>query len=620
MRKIIASKFELDLSGFKLVDTEQNSNMADTMFAKISYPFEIDLTDELNVSLDFIREYTTRPETIYDVFYVHFDKMEKGTLELEEISDNKLSCVLTYGLEQFPSWDKKLSELSLDKFELQNNLTIYQHAQAIIGQTWPTANYNFPQVHTDKIDTDDDVWFAFEKIINNRKDGAFLVNDVDLVEEITYNRNIMQPMPYLFHILEKGVQDAGFNLTGDILLDQKLKKQVVYADVSYYTTVEQNSVPIMIMSEEHIETGFVTTTYNPFIMSNDSWNITFAWSKFKKTIQIDNPGKYRIVGQVTMFMIPNVFCRLVIKYRNTIILQWGNSANYSGKLNLSINAVFETLADILPNEITVEIYQRKTSEQMIVQLDVNPIRLHDNSGQAIATVINKNEIDLTRAVPDMTFGDLIKILKNWFNYSFDVVDTNVVMNLIKKATPGNTIVNLERFEVKRVLRKFQKGMSFLLKFADVDSKEFVFLPVFQSVSGVVNTNYITNDKTNSIEINGLPLPLFTRNSVQTAYGFENSNSKLYLVKYDGLFGGNNLAQDNSELLLPAVHESNWLDWMNFRINAISYKMIFKAAAIDISNLNVKSEIYSYQNNHLIKSLQRTEISPDIMEVELETET
>ena len=102
MRKIISSKFELDLSSFKLVDTEQNSNMADTMFAKTSYPFEIDLTDELNVSLDFIREYTTRPETIYEVVYSHFDKMEKGTLEIGVKESASLTNLITLKVYEFP--------------------------------------------------------------------------------------------------------------------------------------------------------------------------------------------------------------------------------------------------------------------------------------------------------------------------------------------------------------------------------------------------------------------------------------------------------------------------------------------------------------------------------------
>jgi hypothetical protein len=41
------------------------------------------------------------------------------------------------------------------------------------------------------------LWNGFEGIINNRVDGV-LTNTVDTVEDVTYNRNVMQPLPYGF--------------------------------------------------------------------------------------------------------------------------------------------------------------------------------------------------------------------------------------------------------------------------------------------------------------------------------------------------------------------------------------------------------------------------------------
>jgi len=61
MRKLIHSKFELDLSPFKVSDTEENNWFSDSFFTKYSFPFEIDLTDDLDIALEFISQYNTIP-------------------------------------------------------------------------------------------------------------------------------------------------------------------------------------------------------------------------------------------------------------------------------------------------------------------------------------------------------------------------------------------------------------------------------------------------------------------------------------------------------------------------------------------------------------------------------
>jgi hypothetical protein len=47
-----------------------------------------------------------------------------------------------------------------------------------------------------------------------------------------------------------------------------------------------------------------------------------------------------------------------------------------------------------------------------------PIRFRNQDGSPIISTLNLNEIDLKKVVPDMTFRDLIMIIKNWKNYEF----------------------------------------------------------------------------------------------------------------------------------------------------------------------------------------------------------
>lgn len=616
MRKIIHSKFELDLTPYKITEIEKNAAFSDSLFSKVTYPFQIDLTDQVNLQFDFIKDYTTRSETVYDVVHSHNDKLEFAKLYIEEIVDDKLQVVLEIGMEQFPSWEKNLSDLSLEKFELPDGVTIYDHAETIITQSWPDVNYNFPQIHTDKIDTEEDEsWFAFERIINNRKDGAFLENDVDLVEEEVYNRNIMQPLVHPLHILQRGVIDAGFTLAGEILNEPRLQKKYLYGDVEYYNAINQESTSIILMSEDRDEMGTIEVP-NSFYSSS-----YYDYEKFTKVYPISNPGKYRIVGNLYVYPIFNTaFTKVKIKYRNQTLYS-KSSFNFIGvatKWRLKINLIFETLVDLEPNDITVEIFHKKTNEKIIVQLDINPIRLHDATGNAIANIINVNEIDLPKAVPSMTFGEFVKIIKNWLNYNFILKDNVVYMDKIKINTLPSDIISLEEFEVKKPQRIFKKRMSFLLKFAEYDKKEYTFKEVYQDFDGISTEGFITDDETNTIEINALPLPLLLRNEVQTAYAFETNSSKAYFVHYDGLVDGKNLSQDCSDLLLQEVHTDHWLDWMNFRIKSIDFKWSFIAHYMKILYLKSFSAVYCYQNNHIVTQLTKTEISPDVYQIEIET--
>lgn len=627
MRKVIHSNFELDLSSKKITDISENPIFSDKFSTKYSYPIEIDLEDDLDIAFGFISFYnSSNPLTLIDVTYVHNDVLSPAVLEVEEIQGKKMQITISWGFEEFPSWNKKLSELSLDRFEVTN---IYTHAAGIISQTYPAVNYNFPQIHTDKIDTNDDIWFAFEKILNNYKEGAFLENFVDTVEDITYNKNIMQPLPYLLHVLKKGFEDGGYTLEGSFVNHPLIKKICIYTDATYFTTFEQESYSIMKMSEEgviserQIEGTFtIQPTFQwqqPQIITNPTQRV----ATFTSVTTISAPGKYRIIGKVSLHSMRFLSSTIKVKYRNTVIHSQNiglfNSRINGLKIEKNIDIVFETLTDLQPNEITIESEQYPTSDKLIFDISINPIRLHDTSGEAIPTVLNPNQIDLTRAVPDITFGDLITTLKNWFNLNLDYESNNAYLNFTQDDIDLARLKDFNLFEVMEPLRKLQKGNSYVLKFQDVNSKEYSFVPVYHSFDTISNSGYVVNEKTTEIQINGYPLPLAFRNGIQTAHAFEESNDKLQFVIYDGLTSGINIAKDPTQLLLPSVHENFWKKFFNRRINSQPFTWSFLADSFEILGLNVKDKLSCYSNIHLIKSISKTEIEPEIFEVEIETE-
>lgn len=607
MRKLIHSKFELDLTPFKISDTEENNWFSDSFFTKYSFPFDIDLTDDLDIAFDFISFYNSSPQTYYELLYVHNNRIEKAIFEIESHQE-KLSSTLRFGFEQLPSFDKKLSELSLDKFDLPEGTTIYQHAESIITQTWPAVNYNFPQIHVDKYDPTDDLWNGFENIINNRVAGAFLTNTVDTVEDITYNRNVMQPLPYWIHILQRGMIDDGYTLAGKILTDPRLQKACLFGDVDYYgKPTFQEAIPAYQMSDDYTEINY-----------NNAQRIKAA--KYYFNANLAAPGKYNILGTFTLETFPKVYCSFVIKYRNTVIYNFNVKGTlFNRTISVDIDIDFETLVDLNPNFITIESYQVFTVDKVIFDLSILCLRLNDSTGVAVPTVSNENKIDLTRAVPNINFEEFIKVVKNWFNYDLTIIGKLAIMNPIEDEINYQNTEDLQFTEVKRPLRKFSQGTSFLLKFADIDTKDFKFLPVFHNKESVINSNFITNDKTTTIEINALPLPLLTRKGIQTAFALETNDSKVFLVPYNGIYNGNNLAQPIVEYELPAVHLQYWKKWFNFRINSHGFTWGFRIWNEGIKNLKAKTKIFAYKKFHIIKTINKTEIEPNLYEVEIETE-
>lgn len=606
MRKLIHPKFELDLSGFELSDNEENNWFSDSFFSKYSFPFDIDLTNELDEATGYISQILSSiTETYFEVKYVHNNTIEDAIFEVEAF-EKTASCVVRYGLEQLPSFDKKLSELSLEKFDLTGGQTIFEHAQTVITKKWPEVNYNFPQVHVDKYNPDDELWTGFQKILNNRVGGAFLENTVDTVEDITYNRNVMQPLPYWIHILQRGMADGGFTLGGQILSDPRLQVACLYADVDYFKKPAlQEPVEIIQMSEDAI-------------------SVVNGRSKYFARRELLTPGKYNISGTVKAMRWANFNAYCVIKYRDQEL--WNQRASgtdmwHGSELrSYDIDLDFETLVDLDINDITVENYQPQTWETPIIDLLISLVRVNDSTGVAIPTVINENKVDLTKSVPNKTFVEFVKDVKNYFNYDLSVSGKMAIMDRIDSKLNTSDTLDFRFSEVKYPQIKYNSGISFLLKFQDIESTEIKYLPVFHNKDVIVNSNFTVNEKTTTIEISALPLPLLTRNSVQTAYAFESNDSKSYLVNYDGMFNGNNYSKPIDDYLLPSVHAEYWKKWFNFRIKAKGLSWNFKEWIENIYTLTAKSKIFAYNKFHIIKTINKTEVVPDLYDVEIETDT
>lgn len=610
MRKIILSKGEIDLSNLKLTDTQQNSMFTDGFFAKTTFPFEMILTDELEQQFDFISDYNTSVDTVYDATYVHNAKQEKAKLEITQIVGLKMSPVIQYGFDEFPSFNKKLSELSLDNFDLPIGTDIYQHANTIITQTWPNVNYNFPQIHTDKYDTSDDIFTHFEKIINNRKNGLFEKNTFDPSNNVSYNKNIIQPLPYALHILKQGFLDGGFILAGNVLSDELLKRATVYGDVDYFK------------NNDGIVTDTITIYHNEHITVSPNSNGS-SFCTYEKSVILEKPGIYLITGFNSLQRQPSIGTTEFgyFELNGTIVTNSGDNPYLDIDNNL-IAQYDHYITCTVPNSTLTAIVGSNPflpDTRLIFEVEITLISENVN-GEYLPSLLNENKIDLRKAVPDITFGEYVTFIKNYLNYDISGIDGDTIfVNKVEEKFNSPAIKDFSMHDQLKPVRKFKQGISFLLKFQDIESKEYEYKKVFQNKDNVMYTGYTSDaEKTSTIEINGLPLPLLTR-GVKTAHAFEQNSSKVYIVPYNGLTGGLNVSLPITDYLLENVHPLYWYLWFKFRINSKTFEWNFISDKEEFTNLTVKDMIHAYRNFHFIKSLTKTEIKPGLFEYELETE-
>lgn len=603
MRKVIHSNFELDLSIFKITDTSENPIFSDQFSAKYSFPIEIDITDDIDKAFGFISFHNANEALTYiNVKYVHNNELSDAVLEVQEVAQ-KLNVLISWGFEEFPNWSTKLSDLTLQKFDVSN---IYDHCLTIVDLTWPNVNYNFPQIHTDQFDTDSETWASFQKIMNHMVGGVFPDNYVDDVENIIYNRNIIQPLPYLLYLLKVGFEDAGKTISGDFLENELVKKCCVFSPNYSFLVNELEYFNLTVVANEYYE-----EFYNHQIKC------------FKEIVVSEIAGNYAIVGKVTRRTSFND-SYLEIKVNGNIVWSLYSQAGYNGNGGGTVHEHDIQILISLPAGLNKVSFYTNQGEQYymdreVCNIDINTINPLGGAGEDIPTIYNENKVDLTRVVADITFGELITTCKNWFNINFDYQTSNVDINFIQDIVINAATKDLSNTEIKYPVRKYNKGNSFLLKFKDVDSEIYKFLPRFHSFETITSENYTVDEKTSPIEINGLPLPLMDRNGSKTAHAFENDTSKLYLVIYDGLTSGKNIAKDPTDLLIPRIHEVFWQKWFNRRLNAVNYLWTYIADSIELINFNVYNKVHAYKNIHLIKNIQKTEVKPDLFEVEIETE-
>lgn len=608
--KILHSSFEIDLSSYKVSISEENHWFSDRYLSKFVIPITVELSDDLAAKLGDILSYNSKSRKTYlEVYFFHNGNEHEAIMEVEELVGREATINVRFGFEEVPNYDKPLKDLPLQEVELSEE-TIYEHATTKIGQTWPTTNYNFVQVHCNQFDVESEKWKHYEGLINKRVGSNWTENEYDEIEDEQVNRNIMQPQPYLMHVLETGFSDAGFTMAGDFMLDNKFRKALMSEISEYYSTIN-------IESEE-------------FTLTMDEFDSTFNFDEgfyglYDKRTNLSEFGRYKIAGNLTIrkyygYGEVKIYVDGVLKYNWGI--DFGERGTFTRQVDFNFN-YFSGAGEIKVTSINLAGFEWEGityNESLIADLTISQLAKYDGSGNLLPTLLAPEKIVLKECVPDMTFGELLTILKNWKNLDLQFIGQTVYLQFIDSQLPVVDAIDLSDFEIEKPRRIFSKGDTYLLKFQDLSSEEYTFDSIFIKQGELFINDYTTNDDTTEIIINSVPLPIATKKNITTADHFLDDKSRLKLIVFDGSTASNNLAEDVEELLIPSVYVNHFENWLNLRLNAQGFSWSFIMTDEQLRKIGIRNKVFAYKNNHVIKNINKDLVSRGIWNVELETLT
>ena len=593
----------LDISKQKISVQENNSKVSDKSFSKIMFPFET-MADE-----NFIEQFGDFPS--YET--VNLDTEVPGNLEFEgrlstaklniiDITGIKLTGQSEYGLEEVPNFEKKLSELPLENFPVGD---IYTYAKSICEKKYPQTNFNFPRIYTTKYSPDTALWDAFNGYYNDLNEAGTEMrrNYIDGDGNV-FNQNIIHPCPHILYLLKAGFEDAGFQLDGDILTDADLAQRWVFSGTEYFSTLMQRRKKI-------------TLTCNDYVIIDTAGQMNGA--EYIAHLQLFKKGRYKLRGRVNLYwsrkVMPRVSCDL---YLNDVKI-WNRSSKNDIEESFSID-INVTEDDALLRWEGRSAFQ--TGENFnILEMEAIGESLEeiDEPGEESDVVTNLNIVDLKKAVPEITFGELVNTIKNWFNYDIESKDKVIFMNKIITTvqTEGK---NFEFAEIKQPKRTFLSGKSFLHRFTDLDN-DVKQNSMFYDKNGALLNGKEKAD-TSIIEVNGYAMPVSKAKIIAplTAKVMKDGTDTLALVWYDGLTDGQNNAKNPEGCQHPELFPKNWEAWLRQRIRGQQYEWMFKVPDEILAKYSIKDYIFCYNNLHIIKSWTKDKNIDDTYEVQIVTET
>jgi len=618
-------------------------------------PISIILTKELDQVFNMISHLNSQIESsTFDVKIYKMNTSYDAVLSIEKITGLQIDLSFKYGFDEYPNFSKELSRLLLEDKDV---FGLRQDANSLTETYWPESNYKYPAVLVplDILDNDFGRFDAFEGVINLFEDEQFVENTFNTETNTALNRTVLQPFPYVLHVLQVGFEDAGFTLSGDILADDKLQKLLFGKISEYYINFSGNQQDISITTLDltafvDIDTGhesYGLDHNNGEIVINIDWSgvpipiqnlllnqgfpglISEGW--YYRSIELNEPGKYILAGNVTLFSEHYLDSDVRIYIGDNLLYSMNNDPFVLPLRKFETISIEFNLFTTTPTNL--KIYgvscftfeegaletQSTVTETSIVDLSLTKIASRE-FGVFVPALNISNKVKLSETMPDKTFGDLVKAVMAWRNLDItvDINNHEVIMNKITESINLPVSQDLRHTEVRFPTREPNEKKSFLLQFQekqdDLDYKKLLF-----SREGAQTEGFQKDENTQEINIGLFPVLNKLVDGLTSTFYEDNHQSVISVFYHDDDSVIGNFSLDPTSLLIPSVFEEDHRDWLRFRLFSQTFKWSNVMSIEEALSLSVRKKSFAYGQNHFIKQLIVRIVDKDFTEVDIETE-
>ena len=584
------ANYQYDLTNRGISFTENSDYFSENISKNFSFPFYVYLQEEFAeklglVNIENVRSYKSK---IYGYLIID-NNFYDAYISVNEIISDKAEVTLFYGKETLPVFDKYLNQLPFKAISATGGLATY--AKTLITKQWPDTSHNYVKMYRPEIAKEDN-YELFQNFVNNYdvNQAAFLENSIDVIESenVSVNRNVMCPFPYLLEIFKVAFASEGLEIRGDFVNDD-FNKKIVYIPKTFF---------------EH----YYVSQFENYSFSNHTSQKTVAGKTINVYKHIHTPtseGSYSLKINLNMTDAMAKYFKLKVTQDETILFE-ANSENNQVAINqtLDINIVNTTIFEnievelnLLSQDASISDFNNFTFEYKEGQLNVFP-----------------ETYTLADFMPDMTVRNFVNKIKVWLNLKFDYTKNAVYINYLDTIFTDLPINNQSHLQDPDKSRTLNKNNLFKLSYPD--GQEVLVNKNGQTYS---DTDYVDSE-IEKIELEVLPLQVNSNNDVITAVYPEDEEDLMFCL-YNGTIADEPLATNNinnRKLDLQHIYNNNYKNWLKFRANAEIYKDNFKMHISE--KLDFKTAIFKYNKVHLIKSINKKRINKEYWKVELETET
>lgn len=616
MLKFIHQDFELDLTHLKVTFNWKNIWFQSDIDSEFSFPF--DIPENIWSKIDNFSSFNSVASSrVFEGKMYRDGELKSAKLKLQEKKGKNISALIFAGYESFPSGDKKLSQLNLQQLTVAD---IKAHALTIKGQGYPDVNYNFCMVHSDSYDPESAEFNNF-KAINYFKDGAYVANSIEVGTNVDQIENIMQPLPYLMHVLKQGFIDAGYNLQGDVLNIEDLKKALLFKDGKYYTSVTKEKIPFHFKYSEWDTGGvfqntFEKVTYNKTLVIAKKGNyvllgdLYIARKNWLRTSGVGLPiggnrTSYSVSIKVNGSVVYSFSVAETVPAPGTSIYVYDALMKLSVDLDLDLNVGDIITLDVV--ELRRDVTPTPTPDYPEMSaLDLIPLRFKNPDNSPIVSLQDINDINLTKVVPDVDFIDLVNSIRIAENLGIEIQDNIVTMNFINLDKSSAT--DLSKYDIEEPLETFNDERTYELKYSEGDNEKVKYDKLFVKSSGNILNDYTVENSTTQINFEIMPLPMLNRHSINTAYAYDSSES-LRIVFYDHLADSDvPSCYENINYKIENRYFLRYKDWLDFLLYSITYKWDFIVNSEQFKEILKSNLIYGFKNYHVLAELEREKLN------------